>query len=267
MKFKYLITAFSIIIVFILLLAVLLPLLIAKPESAADFLKISLPFFIFIFVFLISLCIFLLLNYRLFSLLEREDWPALAYYLEQEILTKGRYNTYKVRLLASSYLVISDYDSVLKLESKVHQAKPAVIRRNVMLFGAARVLSGKYSEAAAFFHTYYDLNEWIRWFYGFCHLLAGDFSKAEPEFDKLARHSGDNLITGLSAYFLFNNLSKHSKNTAECNAAAEDGRKRLTGSIKNAEGWNKEAQKLKAEIHIAIIRKYINEAALWIFKN
>jgi hypothetical protein len=253
------------IIVFILLMAALLPFLIVKPDSAVGFLHISLPFFILIFVFLACFSIFLFFNYRLFSLLEREDWPALAYYLEQEILAKGRYSSYKVRLLASSYLVISDFDSVIKLESKAHLAKPAVVRKNVMFFGTARVLSGKYSEAAAFFNTFLDQSEWIRWFYGFCNLLAGDYDKAQPEFIKLSQSSGDALITGLSAYFLFNNLSKHSKNSDECKNAAENGRARLVSELKNIKGWNKEFEKIKTEIYIAIIRKYVDEAGKWIF--
>jgi hypothetical protein len=225
---------------------------------------------------LILICfgIYFLSNYRLLSLLEREDWPALAYYLEQKIYVKGRYNPKKVQLLASSYMVISDYPSVIKLEGKAALSKPSVVEKNVMIFGSARVLSGDYASAAAFFKKYMGKNklkerekEWVRWFYGFTHLLASSFRQAEPEFLSLAVSSSDALITALSAYFLDKNLAKRSLKPEECRAIAQNGRSRVVDALKNAEGWKKEVEKMENEIHISIVRKYVDEAGKWLFAD
>jgi hypothetical protein len=223
-------------------------------------------------VILVSLGIFFLINYRLFSLLEREDWPALAYYLEKKIFVKGRYNNRLVKLLASSYMVISDYPSVLKLENKVFLAKKSIVEKNVLIFGAARVIGGNYSEAAAFFKTHLDKSklrkrdkEWVRWFYGFSWLLGGSFDKAEHEFLSIAAFSGDALITGISAYFLANNLAKNSLKQQDCLVAAENGRNRVVGALRRFEGWKKEVNKAETGLHIAIIRKYIDETGTWLF--
>jgi hypothetical protein len=225
-------------------------------------------------VILVSLGIFFLINYRLFSLLEREDWPALSYYLEKKIFVKGRYNNRFVKLLASSYMVISDYPSVLKLENKVFLAKKSIVEKNVLIFGAARVIGGNYSEAAAFFKTHLDKSrlrkrdrEWVRWFYGFSWLLGGVFDKAEHEFLSIAAFSGDALITGISAYFLANNLAKKSLKQQDCLVAAENGRNRVAGALKSFENWEKEVNKAETELHIAIIRKYINETGVWLFSE
>jgi hypothetical protein len=194
--------------------------------------------------------------------------------LEQKIYGKGKYSVKNVRLLASSYLVITDYLSVLKLESKTMIARPSVVSKNVLLFGTARVLSGNHKEAAAFFKTNLEKSkgtlkakdeQWAHWFYGFSHLLAGNFKAAEPEFSSLAISSQDALITGLSAYFLNNSIAKHCENQAECLAAAESGRIRVVNAMKNKSGWKKEIEKMSADIHIAIIRKYIDEAGVWLF--
>jgi hypothetical protein len=274
LKFKYLIIAFSIIIVFILLILALLPPLIAGPESAVNLRYITLPLFILMILILACLGIYFLLNYRLLSLLEREDWPALAYYLEQKIFTKGRYNARKVRLLASSYMVISDYQSVLKLEGKASHARSSVVEKSVLIFGAARILSGKHTEAAAFFKTHLEKGrynerekEWIRWFYGFSLLLGGVFNKVEPEFSALAVSSRDALITGLSAYFLDSSIVKRSLKPDECRLTAENGRNRVVKALKNGEGWDKEVERMSNEIHIAIIRKYVDEAGKWLFDS
>jgi hypothetical protein len=270
LKFKYLVIALSILIVIIMLIAVLLPVLLAGPELAVNFRLIVLPLLIFMLLLLVCVSVFFLLNYRLFSLLEREDWPALSYYLEQQIYVKGKYNAQKVRLLASSYLVASDYSSVLKLESKAMLAKPSVVDKNALIFGAARILSGNPKEAAAYFKTYLEKGsnrekQWVRWFLGFSQLLDGVFSMAEQEFMSLAISSDDVLITGLSAYFLDSLLIKHSLKPEECRAVAENGRGRVVKTLKNAGNWKKEADKEGTEIHAAIIRKYIDEAGKWLF--
>ncbi|MDR1869228.1 MAG: hypothetical protein LBQ82_04500 [Treponema sp.] len=274
MKFKYLIIAFSIILVLILLTLALLPMFIAGPESAASLRYITLPLLLSMSTILVCLGIYFLLNYRLFSLLEREDWPALAYYLEQKIFVKNRYSVSKVRLLASSYMVISDYASVLKLENKTLHAKPAVVEKNALVFGSARILGGKNEDAAAFFKTHLDKGrikgkerEWIRLFYGFSNLLGGAFSKAEPEFLTLAVSSRDALITGLSAYFLEKNLVKNSLKPEDCRSASKNGRSRVLETLKNAGNWDNEVKKMAAEIHVTIIRKYVDEAGKWIFDN
>jgi hypothetical protein len=214
--------------------------------------------------------VFFLLNYRLLSLLEREDWPALAYYLEHKIFVKGRYSSRKVRLLASSYLVISDFASVVKLENKAVHIKPSVVRKNALLFGSARILSGNSQEAAAFFKTYMNHckagdKRWMRWYYGFSQLLCGAFSSAQAEFSSLAISSKDALITGLSAYFLQSSLANNSLKPDECRSIAENGRGRVLKALKNEDNWIKEADKTGTDIHIVIVKKYIDEAGKWLF--
>jgi hypothetical protein len=169
-------------------------------------------------------------------------------------------------------MVITDYASVLKLESKATLAKPAVVAKNVLIFGSARVLSGNYKDAAAFFKTYLDKGkikekdrEWVRWFYGFSNLLSSVFDKVEPEFIALSDTSRDALITGISSYFLCNNLAKHSLMPETCMTAGEHGRNRVIKALKNIRGWKKEVDRMSTEIHVAIVRKYIDEAGKWIF--
>jgi hypothetical protein len=280
LKFKYLIITFSIIIVIIIIVTAFLPALLTRGGSgfeesmsfAAYFRYISLPLILFMVLLLVCMSIFFLLNYRQLSLLEREDWPALAYYLEQKIFVKRRYNTRNVRLLSSSYLVISDYLSVLKLEKKAQIARPSVVSKNVLLFGAARILNNNPDEAAAFFRMHLKKcrsrdKQWVYWFYGFSQLLAGDFSPVESIFSSLAISSKDALITGLCAYFLNTSLEKKSINPQKCRETAEIGKNRIKKALKNHSGWKKEVDRMGTDIHIAIIKKYIDEAGNWLFEN
>jgi len=244
--------------------------MLSEEVFAVNFQYVTFPLIAFMALLLICMSIFFFLNYRLLSLLEREDWPALAYYLEQKIFVKNRYSNRNVRLLASSYLVISDYMSVLKLENKAFLAKPSVVDKNVLVFGSARILSGNHGEAAAFFKSHIGKckgkeRQWVRWFYGFSHLLGGAFSSAEPEFTSLAVSSSDALISGLSSYFLSRSMEKYSLRPKECRDSSENGKERVAKALRNIDGWNREADKIGTEIHIAIIKKYVDEAGRWIF--
>nr|AXS01235.1 hypothetical protein [uncultured bacterium] len=177
-----------------------------------------------------------------------------------------------MRLLASAYLVISDYPSVLKLESKAAIYKPSVVNDNILIFGCARILSGDYPQAASFLKTQLvkgkikerDI-DWINWFYGFSHILNGSFLLAEPEFISLSVYSNDALIIGLSAYFLSAYLAKYSQKPENCLTASESGKNRVKNAITSIEKWKIEAEKRSSDVHIAIIRKYIDEAGFWLF--
>jgi len=81
----------------------------------------------------------------------------------------------------------------------------------------------------------------------------------------MAVSSGDAIITGVSAYFLTNNLAGKSFKRLDCLAAAETGRNRVAKALKTLNRWKKEVKKTETDIHVAIIRKYVNEAGKWIF--
>ena len=283
MKFKYLIIAFSIIIVIVIFITIFVPSQLsaggftdslnsgeANVLSVVNFRYITFPLLAFMALLLVLMSLYFIINYRLLSLLEKEDWPALAFYLEQQIYEKDRYSDRNVRLLASSYLVISDFKSVIRLENKVHLAKPSVIGRNALIFGAARILNGNHQEAVSFYKSYLEKckksdKEWVFWFSGFSELLAGLYPAAEADFSRMAVSSRDALISGLSAYFLNNYIEKKSFTSEKCRHDCNTGRERVLKSLKTAAGWKKEVKKAGNDIHMAIIKKHIEEAGNWIF--
>ncbi|MDR1586324.1 MAG: hypothetical protein LBS57_02575 [Treponema sp.] len=238
----------------------------------ADFRRALWPLILILLLALLGFNLFYLLNRRLFKLLEREDWPALVDYLERKVIHGGRYPRRLVQLLANSYLVMSDSRGILNLENKLALAKPALLEENALVFGAARILSGDSAGAADFFQVRLEKGkagelQWIRWYYGFSRLLSGDFGRAETEFKALAASSSDALITGLSAYFLSTSLLKYSGNRDECRQLAAEGKGRVRKALREIAGWNREAARAAADVHAAIIRKYIDEAGVWLFSD
>jgi hypothetical protein len=252
-----------------------MPFLLLGQDIAKTFLLSGWPLFSVLILVLALLNIFYGINKKLFFLLEREDWPALAYYLETRVIQKSHYSSRLVTLLANTYFVLSDSASVTALEKKLAAAKPSLLASHCLIFGTARILNKDYSGATQFFENYLqntkrnskaESNEWIRWYYSFSKLLNEDYSSAADEFIFLAKECRNPLIIGLSSYFLEKMLVKSLFNRKnELKQCAEDGKKRVKTYFPSLEAWKKESAKIKTEIFTTIIIKHINNAEKWIY--
>ena len=231
------------------------------------------PLFLVWVVLFAAFLVFYFTNHTLFLLLEKEDWPALVRYLEGAVIQKGRYSSRLVRLLANSYLVLSDSESVIKLENKAGIVKPALIDKNALVFGVARILGRDTASAVHFFEARKEkaktgIKEWVSWYYGFALLLDRQLEKAALEFSLLARFSGDGIITALSSYFLSDNLAVTLPDKMEeLQQISIEGKERVLKTLPKVETWRREVLRLSTEIHIAIISKYIEETGLWLYGN
>ncbi|MDR2478821.1 MAG: hypothetical protein LBD48_05850 [Treponema sp.] len=268
MKFKSIVIIFNIIILFLLSAVTVLPGLFFGSSMAVMFLETAWPLAVVLGISFAALNIFFLVNCRLFMLLEREDWPALAHYLETH--NRGYRSSRRVRLLINSCLVMNDLAGILRLENRIAVARPALLEANALIFGAVRILGGDAPGAVRFFQIRLEKSQgkrsgWIRWYYAFSLLLEKSFEKAEAEFGRLISISTDVLITGLSAFFLSQVLPQYSFNQAECRKRAGEGRERVKKALKDREKWKKEAAKVETEVYIAIIKKYMEEAGVWLF--
>jgi hypothetical protein len=272
LKFKSIFIIFNILIIFFLVIIGLLPFIILGQGFAGGFWRSAWPLGAVLLLALIALDIFYFANRKLFRLLEREDWPALADYLESRVIRKGRYSPRLVRLLANTYVVMSDPVSVMNLENKLSLAKPRLVERNALIFGAAHILGGDPAGAVKFFSARIEKGLvkgqdalWVRWYYGFSLLQSRQFDKAAAEFRVLAFESADARVAGLSAYFLSANIMKNSSDPLDNKQASEEGRRRVRETVKNLREWEAETAKIETEVHAAILRNYLGEAGAWLF--
>jgi hypothetical protein len=248
-----------------------MPVIFFKSWPFGDFWSITWPAVVLLVVIFIGIDGFYCINRRLFQLLEKEDWPALVRYLEERIFKEGRYTPRLVRLLANTYLILSDSASVMGLENKTAIAKPALVDANALIFGTARILAKDIGGAVTFFFK--RLNsvktesaDWVRWYYGFSLLLDRQFSAAGDQFKTLAAESKNGVITGLSAFFLAENLNKAvPQRSLEFIAAAMEGRNRLKKTFPAAASWNREVKKILNEVYTVVLSKHINETGIWLF--
>lgn len=230
------------------------------------------PFLIILFLILAGLDFFYFTNRRLFTLLEREDWPALVTYLEGKVFRRGQYRSRLVGLLSNTYLVLQDFPAMLRLENQLAVVKPSLLEEHALVFGLARILGKDFTGAARFFKGLSDKakavpdRSWIIWFYGFSLFLSRQMAQAADQFVLLAKVSGDALPAGLAAFFLADTLQKSlPERREEFLDAAEAALKRVKKSLPQRAHWEKERGRLKTEIYTVVISKYLDDAGNWLY--
>jgi tetratricopeptide (TPR) repeat protein len=253
---------FNAFFVFLLLVAVFFPILALGQNMVADFWRTSWPLGVVMLGLPLAMNVVFLANRRFFALLERGDWPALADYLEKKVFQDGRYTSRYVRILAQSWLAMGNFDGVVQLAQKTAAVKPRLVEANALIFGAAYILGGYNASAVDFYRERLEKGcppkdtGWVRWYYGLSLTLTGRFEEAGPIFEELAAGMQDILVAGLSSFFLSKVMHE-----------AEEGRNRVRNAVMNIDEWNNKTAKLKEKVHGAIIRKYLDDAGLWIFEK
>ena len=271
MKFKSIFILFSITLLLFIAVLVFLPLIILGPSISGSFWRMNWPLILVLVLLYVFFNIFYFTNRRLFLLLEKEDWPALVHFLEDRVIQKGRYSPRLVRLLANSYLVLSDAAAVMSLENKAAVAKPSLLNTNALVFGTARILGKDISGAVRFFDSRKDkvsagLREWVKWYYGFALLLDRQFEKSGEEFSQLARDSKDGVIVALSSYFLSETIARVLPGKEpEFREISSAGRERVLKALPTLANWNKEISRLSTEIHAAALTRYFEETGAWLY--
>ncbi|MDR2313102.1 MAG: hypothetical protein LBE02_01045 [Spirochaetaceae bacterium] len=275
MKFKGLLIFFNAVMVFFIVMVFIIPFTILGREPALGFWRSSWFLIPLVFVFLAAVDLYFLVNYRIFFLLEKEDWPALVRELEVRVIRQGRYSPRLVRLLLNTYLVLSDARAVSELEKKLAIGKSGLIEHNILIFGTARILTKDYEGAGAFFFDRlpggprYKAGphaEWIRWYYGFSLLLSRRFEEAADVFSAMVRNARDGILTGLSAYFLTNNLAGFlSARAGGLREDAKIGKERVRQSLRRRSDWNREVKRVETEIYVTVLSSYINLAADYVY--
>jgi hypothetical protein len=270
-KFKLIFTISNIALFLFLILLGFIPYFIMGPSFSVSFWKMNWPLILGWVILIIGLNIFFLANRKLFSLLEKEDWPALIGYLEEKVIQKGNYSSRLVRLLANCYLVLSDSVSVMSLENKVAINKPALLDANALIFGTARILGNDNAGALHFFKTRKDSakaepKDWVAWYYGFSLLLNKQTEDAVMEFSLLAASSRDGVVTALSSYFLERNIHGIMPQLRQkFREISELGRKRALDAMPKIEAWKREINRLSTEIFAAAIAGFLEDTRIWLY--
>lgn len=288
MKFKTIFVIFNVIIVFSFAFIFIMPLFIMGAEYAGLFWAGNWVIGCVFVLVLAALNSFFIANWRLFSLLEREDWPGLIARLEELVFAKGRVRAQYLRLLANAYLVSSGIDGMGRLEAEVRARKPALLRKLAVLFGVPHLLRNDPADCEAYFSEWrgkagIEAPDWIAWDWGFTLLINKKAEEARAEFAALAARSKDPIVACLSAYLADEATPTSTSAEAPADAAVPatttssaagpgPAAKSPTGSAKarllkrfSRASWAREVSRAKSEVQPVILSKLIDDATAWLF--
>jgi hypothetical protein len=273
MKFRTIFILFNVVILTSFLFVFFLPIFLLGPESSIAFWKGNWYLALVFLLLIVGLNAFFLANRKTFSLVEREDWGELSAHLVGLMFPRSRFTTGRVRLLVNAYLLQSDIAGIEALESELEGKKPAILRKNALLFGVTRLLRNRSEEAETFFSKYLDAKDvesrdWLRFDYGFSLVLQKKSGEARPFLEEGLR-SRDPILCLLAAYLLGSVGAAAAPSEDERKAAeakADAARAKLRKRYSNAK-WSKEVERAKSEVHIVILSKLIDDAGAWLYNE
>jgi hypothetical protein len=266
LKFKTIFILFNIVIVISFIIIYFMPLLMLGWEYTTIFWSKNwfLPL-IFIAV-LVLLNSYFLLNWRLFQLLESEDWDKLRHYLEEKIFEKKRFQAQHVRILVNTYLIRSNVDGIKKLEAFLREHNPELLPKFALSLGIPYLLQNDPRRMELYFQEFLHStkgndNRWIQWNYSFALLLQRKKEEAKNTLIGLLDQAKDPVLKLLTVYML-DGFSAEADIEEKVRNTKEEFRKNYSPGE-----WEKEVVKAKGNVEVVILAQLVQDATEWLFST
>ena len=265
MKFKTIFIAFNIILLFSFLFIFFMPFIMLGWDYTKVFWTQNWYLAAAFLLVLAGLNTYFVKNWRLFSLLEAEDWHQVKIYLEERIYNKKGLSNQNVRILINTYLVLSEIGGILRLEEFLRTERKRLHAAFSLELGLPYLVRNDPDAM----ETYYSglLGNprvkslgWIRWNLVFARMMRKEFDRAKTDLFDLAKTARDPILRLLSLYLLdsFRNLDEEAAKTVD--AEKEALRKRFS-----PKDWNATLDKSKGNLQILVLMKLVNDATAWLF--
>src|SRR5271157_1009230 len=210
---------------------------------------------------------YFLLNWKLFSGLEKENWGEVAAFLEDRIFKRGWISGARVRLLLNTYLVTSNTEGILALEAYLAGKRPGFIPRFSLPFGIPHLLSRDPKEAQAWFRGMLSRprladRDWVSWNLAFSLLQAREGDAARAELSALVDGVSDPVLLLLTVYL----LDVLAGNDAAVESRVSSKRDLLKAQHTPA-SFQKAIEKSGANIQVVVLSRLLQDASQWLFAD
>lgn len=208
---------------------------------------------------------YFLLNWRLLSALEKEDWAATAAILEGRIFRRGLAFAGGVRMLLTTYLVGSHTESILALEAYLRRRRPGLLSRFSLQFGIPYLLMKDPQKPEKFFAFLLALRrlrnrQWVCWNRAFCLVQARREQEAKALILPLLDGAAEPVLR-LLALYLLDVLARSDDEAAErVRAGREQMRARFT-----PDGFRRIIEASGDNIQVVVLARLLEEAEAWLF--
>jgi len=270
MKFRTIFILFNVILVVSFGFMFVMPFALLGTGYTMSFWASNWPLGAFFLAVLAAFNAFFIANWQMFTLVEKEDWTTLETWLRVRLFDRGRTDRRYVRLFINVCLLRGDMESIAQLEARLAEKQPAALRRDAVLFAAARLLANDPAKSEAFLAPYLDGKgvdhaPWLRFYHAFSLVLLQRADEAAPALESNLG-ARDPVLAALSAYLLgsLSAAASAPERRDALVAAAGKARDALLAGM-DAARWSKETERARGEVHIVIMSKLIDEAGAWLY--
>lgn len=267
MKFKTIFIIFNSVLVFSFLFIFFMPLVLLGGEYFSIFASKNWIAAILFLTTLIIINVYFISNWKLFSLLEGENWPELIMYLEDRILFKSIIRAGTLKMLINAYLITSNTQKIVKLESHVKEKRPSLLKNFALQFGIPYLLKSEPEVSEKYFGRI--LSEpgvknrgWIRWNYAFSLMQQKQFEAARVELLNLFDSSRDPLLKLLTLYM----LDSYSGSDPELEEKIRRSKIRLKEQY-SEDKWREKINRGSKNMQVIILSQIIRDATRWLFNS
>lgn len=266
MKFKTLFFLFNIIIVISFLFIFLMPLPVLGWEYSLSFWGQNWPIAVLFVVVLAGLDTYFVVNWKLFRLLEREDWPGLRALLELRLQRRGVLSASQTRIFLNACLIGQNPGRINELREAYVARKVPFLPKVALSLGLPLVLEGKSEGIEGFFGPLVEGKKagadgpWLRWCLAFGRLLAQEAEGARPLLESGLKDSKQPVLQLLSLYLLDNLKNRY----PEVKAVLDKERPALRARFTPKE-WSGHIERCKERVILVLfMEKLIMEARQWL---
>lgn len=269
MKYKTIFSLFNVIIVLSFLFIFLMPLFVLGWDYALAFWSESWYLAILFALVLGVLDFYFISHWRLFQLLEQENWPELHSYLGHQIFGKNRLSGQNIILYINASLMKNELEEIDRLAEFVGRKNPAVYRKYASALGVGVVLRHQGPEIVDRFADLWEearrgkKDPWIGWYLAFGLVLDGGEEKAFPVLqDVYLASSREPALKLLTVYLLKAIAPRKEEAAAMIKEFVPELRKRYSES-----GWAEAVQRKQDSVQLLIVSALLKEASVWAFRD
>jgi hypothetical protein len=269
MKFKTIYVLFNAVILLSFGFIFLMPLLLLGGDYFTLFVSKNWIAGVLFLLTLIIINGYFLWNWKLFRLLESEDWRGLIHLLEHRVYRQGRYRKATIKMLINAYVVTSSVEKISTLEVHLREKKPSLLRSFALQFGIPYLLKMKDEPKAA--ETYFGAaaeradtphRDWLRWSYASSLLLERQFDAARVILLEILDSKPDPVLQLLTVH----GLSFFAGVDLQLAERVERERGRLAQRF-TPEQWDKRIESNSRHIQIVLFNGIIRDAKSWLFEQ
>lgn len=266
MKFKLIFILFNAIIVVSFLFIFFLPYFILGWDYTELFWSRNWFLAALFLVVLFALNTYFIANWKLFSFLEREDWPKLIEYLEEKIFQGNRTRAQEIRILINTYVVTSQPERIEKLEAYLREHKPKLVKRFAVPFGIPYLVRNDADEMEQYYGGLMkdpDSRDhaWLVWNYAFALLMQQRTEEAKGYLLQL-KDDVKNPVLYLLTLYLLDPFTKQDESIAE---SVESGKQQLRDKY-GGTSWQKEIDKNRDNLEVIVLARLVRDATAWAFR-